>query len=140
MRTMIPSSGGLGSPPSGHHEGCVLVVDDDAEISLLLSMLLKQQGLEVAAALTVRQAKELVQRRMPIAITLDLNLPDESGESFATWLRQHRGVDVPIIVISAATNMLQIARRVNAVAALAKPFEVDELIWALDVALKRVQH
>lgn len=57
----------------------VLVVEDDADLSAVLTTLLAGDGLRVSAAATVASATAHLARELPDVLVLDLELPDGSG-------------------------------------------------------------
>ena len=87
-----------GNPPS---TDCVLVIDDDATARELISDQLKAEGFSVVTAAGglegLRRAKEL----RPIAITLDVMMPDLDGWSVLAALRQDAELaEIPVIMVT----------------------------------------
>jgi CheY-like chemotaxis protein len=65
-------------------------------------------------------------------VLLDLQLPVMDGLAFcAEAERQHVLAGIPIVVTSASRNVLRDAQNLGA-AALAKPFDLDELILTIE--------
>ena len=65
---------------------------------------------------------------MPQLMIVDLMLPTEDGESFLDQFRlRWRQTDVPVIVLSASAKRDTVSQRLNARAALGKPFAADHL-------------
>lgn len=82
----------------------ILVVDDDIAVRSMLSLLLRQNGYEVAAVATPLEAMEHVRRYTPELILMDMNYTaDTSGEEGITLLKQVKIFcpDVPVILITA---------------------------------------
>ena len=80
---------------------CVLVIDDDATARELISDRLKAEGFSVVTAAGglegLRRAKEL----RPIAITLDVMMPDLDGWSVMAALRQDAELaEIPVIMVT----------------------------------------
>jgi CheY-like chemotaxis protein len=80
---------------------CVLVIDDDATARELISDQLKAEGFSVVTAAGglegLRRAKEL----RPIAITLDVMMPDLDGWSVMAALRQDAELaEIPVIMVT----------------------------------------
>jgi DNA-binding response OmpR family regulator len=65
----------------------VLVVDDDADIVELVSLVLMRDGHVVERASTGYQAIELAERCEPDVVLLDIGLPDITGYDVARALR-----------------------------------------------------
>lgn len=106
----------------------VLVVEDDAAIRAVIDAALSDEGLEVDVAATGRAAVAMARRRRPRMVLLDMMLPDTSGVAVAAELREACGPDLPIIVVTADAAPAPKAASVGAVAHLAKPFDVNELV------------
>ena len=105
----------------------VLVVDDDADMRLLLGMYAAEAGFEVAGKVgDGRQAVDAWQdhrdRGEPLdAIVLDQMMPGTTGLEAATEIREH-DTDVVLVLISAAmsTTLAAAARRIGVQHALSK--------------------
>ena len=116
---------------AGTH-GPVLVVEDDAPIRELVATALQSVGFEVLEAADGIAALELVERRRPAAIVLDLALPRMDGATFADELRRRQmRPGIPIVVLSAAPHARRQATAIGAEACLSKPFQVPELVRAV---------
>lgn len=82
----------------------VLVIEDDAATSELMSRLLHKEGYAVAQAPNGRVALEYMERHCPDMILLDLMMPEMDGFQFVAELRKtDRWRDVPIVVVTAKT-------------------------------------
>jgi CheY-like chemotaxis protein len=87
----------------------ILVIEDEADIARLLLMLLQGAGYRVLLAHSLA-AREILEREPVAAITLDLRLPDGNGVEFIQELhRDHNVRDIPILVISAASEQGQLS-------------------------------
>jgi DNA-binding response OmpR family regulator len=106
----------------------VLVVEDDRLLREVIVEALDEDGYLVEAADNGKTALELVRRRPPELVILDLMMPHMDGEQFCSALRQMHGLEtVPIIVVSAARAAQEIGARCGANVALRKPFDLFEL-------------
>ena len=83
-------------------EAKLLVVDDEFNILELLATSLRFAGFEVVTAGNGREAIEKAENEQPDLIVLDVMMPGMDGFELIATLRV-RGVDVPVLVISAAT-------------------------------------
>lgn len=108
----------------------MLVVDDDQDIRELLVSVLKDDGYEAQSARNGREALDLIERWRPDVVVLDLMMPIMDGWTFAE--RMHEKWDIPIVVMSAATDLKQHAGRVGAADVIAKPFEIDSFLPVID--------
>ena len=104
----------------------VLVVDDDASIRDLLSTALEDDGYEVMPAANGQDALSVCERWRPDVIVLDLMMPVMDGWTFAKRLRERH--EIPIVVLSAATDLERHARTVGAAEVVGKPFDLDQLL------------
>lgn len=114
----------------------ILVVEDDREIRSFMQSSLTVEGFEVQTAVSVSEAKALLQHACPDVMLLDLGLPDGDGiELVHEVRRQHR---LPILVVSARHQEAQKIQLLDAGADdyLTKPFSVAELLARIRVALR----
>jgi len=87
-----------GRPPSND---CVLVVDDDATARELIAEQLKAEGFSVVTAAGGLEGLKLAKDLRPIAITLDVMMPDLDGWSVLAALRQDADLaEIPVIIIT----------------------------------------
>jgi CheY-like chemotaxis protein len=101
----------------------LLVVDDDPDQRSGIAEVLETQGYVVATAANGWQAIELAARRSPALILLDLDMPVMSGWDVLRALgRDATLARIPVIVVSGEADLPR------GIAALAKPFRVEELL------------
>ena len=119
--------------------GKVLIVDDELHIRRLLRTTLDRAGYRVAEAATAREALLRLPVERPELVLLDLGLPDRDGLELVPLLRAASDGDVGIIVISAreATDDKVAALDLGADDFVGKPFDTDELLARLRVAMRR---
>ncbi|HEX2171682.1 MAG TPA: response regulator [Dehalococcoidia bacterium] len=115
----------------------ILVVDDDLQIRLLLSDFLETEEYRVATAPNGAAALDLVEQECPDLILLDMNMPILDGWEFVRRMGQ-RGLDLPIVVMTAARDAQHVAAEVGAAGWLHKPFDLDTLIGYIGVLTARV--
>jgi two-component system OmpR family response regulator len=116
----------------------VLVVDDEPNITDLLSMALRYEGFEVGIAHTGRQALKAVTELRPALIVLDIMLPDVDGFEVTRRLNE-RGDRVPILFLTArdATEDKVRGLTLGGDDYLTKPFSLEELIARVRAVLRR---
>lgn len=114
----------------------ILVVDDEAAIRRLLRNTLLRAGHEVVEAGTAGDALRLAAAERPDAILLDLGLPDRDGLGIIPLLRKQG--DAVILVVSAreAVEEKVTALDLGAEDYVTKPFDTEELLARLRVALR----
>jgi len=107
----------------------VLVVEDDEAVSSLLIALLEERGYAAVAAMDGRSAIELARKLAPHLITLDLALPGTDGHEVLENLKANPETrDIPVVVISAFTQILPAGDRKKLAYLLGKPFDVAEVL------------
>lgn len=115
----------------------VLIVDDEPEISELLSLYLTKEGYEVATALDGRQALESIGKDKADLVILDVLLPGLDGIEVCTELR--KVTDVPIIFLSCRGD--DIDKVMGLVAGgddyITKPFSPREIVARVKAHLRR---
>src|SRR4051812_25622788 len=118
-------------------KGKVLVVDDDASMTELLSERLKRRQFEVTAAQGAAEARIAFDAAHPDVVVTDLNMPGQSGIQFCEWVVTNR-TDTPVILITAfgSLDTAVAAIRAGAYDFITKPFEIDVLSIALERAIK----
>ena len=115
--------------------GNVLIVEDDADTREMLATLLSMEGFHAVAAEDGLEALHLlrtVRHRapdIPCLVLLDLKMPRLSGNEFRrAQLGDPIVANVPVAVISGATNAQQRAEDLGAVATVTKPIDFDVLL------------
>jgi two-component system, OmpR family, alkaline phosphatase synthesis response regulator PhoP len=117
----------------------VVIVEDDLDISRLLTLELQESGFRVSAFATGVRGLAAIREERPDLIILDLGLPDISGAEIARRVR--RTDPTPIIILTAADDVATKVEMLNAGADdyLAKPFHVEELRARIGVQLRKQQ-
>lgn len=113
----------------------VLIVEDDPQTREMLAALLSAAGFQVVGAEDGLEALHLlrtVKHRTPQApclVLLDLSMPRLGGSEFRrAQLGDPIVSDVPVAVMSGATDVEQRALALGAVATVAKPIDVSALL------------
>lgn len=115
----------------------ILVVEDDADINLLLKHLLEGAGYAVTSAFSGSEARLVLAQEPFDLILLDLMLPGMDGEQLISAVRGDRAT--PIIVISAkpGTAARVTALRLGADDFVPKPFDSEEILARVGAQLRR---
>ena len=116
----------------------ILVVEDDAEISRLVSRYLRTNDCHVSVAADGRHLDRLLDDSRVDLIVLDLMLPGEDGLSLCRRLRAYSAV--PVIMLTAKGDELDriIGLEMGADDYLTKPFNPRELLARIRAVLRRV--
>jgi len=114
----------------------VLIVDDELHIRRLIHAALARADYAVVEAENAREALDRLRDERPDIILLDLGLPDRDGLELVPLFK--RQSDATLIVVSArdATDQKVAALDLGADDYLTKPFDTDELLARVRVALR----
>lgn len=83
----------------------ILLVDDDQELSLLASTVLRQGGHKTLMAVDASQVLPSAQREKPDLILLDVNMPGGNGTQLLVRLKRSTLTSgIPVIVVSGAQD------------------------------------
>ena len=115
----------------------ILVVDDDADLALMLRHALVLEGYDAAVAHDAASAVETFRSVAPQLVVLDLILPDGTGADVITQIRKHS--DVPILMLSAVHQEQAVVGALDAGADdyITKPFSPAQLMARIRAALRR---
>jgi CheY-like chemotaxis protein len=108
----------------------VLVVDDDAAIRDAVRDVLEGEGILVETATDGADALQKVSRHQPKLVLLDMRMPVMDGWGFASALRE-LGMELPVVVMTAAADAKRWAAEIGAVGVVPKPFGIAELVSAV---------
>ncbi len=116
----------------------VLVVDDEATLTELLSMALRYEGWEVRTAADGQSAVRTAHDFRPDAVVLDIMLPDMDGLSVLRRLHAERPT-VPVLFLTARDA---VEDRVAGLTAggddyVTKPFSLEEVVARLRALMRR---
>ena len=78
----------------------MLVVDDDRDTVISLTLLLRDEGYEVESASSAEQLWRSIRDFEPQAILLDIGLPDRNGYEIARDLRRRFGSRIALIAVT----------------------------------------
>jgi len=118
----------------------ILVVDDEAAIRRLLRGTLTRAGYAVVEAEDARDALRQAASEHPDAVLLDLGLPDRDGLSIIQLLRARDAAVVLVVSARDAVDEKVTALDLGADDFVGKPFDTDELLARLRVALRHRDH
>jgi DNA-binding response OmpR family regulator len=115
----------------------ILIVDDDAEIRLLLTELLSRAGFQVDEAVDGKSALRKLFETPPALVILDVTMPEMDG--YQTLERIRDLSDVPVIMLTARTQELERVRGLSSGADdyVPKPFGRQELLARVQALLRR---
>lgn len=114
----------------------ILIIEDDAKIRRILQLELKHEGYDVVVAEDGENGIEKFKRDYFDLILLDLMMPKISGEEVCKNIREQS--QIPIIILTAKDQILSKVSLLDMGADdyLTKPFEIEELLARIRVALR----
>ena len=115
----------------------LLLIDDDTELSALVSEFLGREGFQVECAATGRAGLERAGTGGHAAVLLDIMLPDLDGFEVLRALRHV--TDVPVIMLTARGDEVDriVGLELGADDYLPKPFHPRELVARIKAILRR---
>ena len=128
--------------------GTILLVDDEAKIRNALAQALREDGHEVVAAGSPREAQRLLVRGPFDLLLIDNLMPELTGldlirELVGTTVEGERP-QILLMTAHATVESAIEAMKLGALDYLQKPFDIDELLVVVDRALDhqrlRTQH
>ena len=118
----------------------VVIAEDEAIVRLDLKEILEEEGYQVVGE-TGRgdEAVELVRAHQPELVILDIKMPGLDGLSAAREINSERLAAVLILTAFSQRDLIEKAREAGALAYLVKPFQRNELLPAIEMALGRFE-
>ena len=119
----------------------ILCIEDDSEMSQLMSMILTRLGHEVGLALNGTSGLQMVSSFQPELILLDLMMPDLDGwEVYRQLKAQDETRAIPVIVVTARAQQAErtMARQLAQVEDyITKPFTPPQLVASVERILEK---
>lgn len=115
----------------------ILIIDDDSDLSLIISDMLESYGFNVTGAENSDEAFRMLESSTFDLILLDINLPDATGFGICKELR--RVSTVPVIFASARTSETDriTGFDIGGDDYLPKPYSMKELLSRVNALLRR---
>ncbi|MDX8404754.1 MAG: PAS domain S-box protein [Mariprofundus sp.] len=117
----------------------ILIIEDDPDISKLISMFVEREGYAFHQASSFVEAKGLLQTHHYSAVTLDLKLPDGNGIALMPAIRASDPErDTPVVVISAYIKKQMVESKHHAATVLDwidKPIDEKRLLKTIHTAM-----
>ena len=115
----------------------ILIVDDDNDLSFIISEMLESYGYMVTTAESGEEAFDLLTRHSYHLILLDINLPDTTGLELCRELRKVS--QVPVIFASARTSETDriTGFDIGGDDYLPKPYSMKELLSRVNALIRR---
>ena len=119
------------------HNRKILIIDDDADLSMIISDMLESKGFDVKCAESSEAAFDVLSQSNFDLILLDINLPDSSGFEICKQLRDVS--NVPVIFASARTSETDriTGFDIGGDDYLPKPYSMKELLSRINALMRR---
>lgn len=116
----------------------VVVAEDEALIRLDLVEMLTEAGYNVVGQAGDGEAAiELAEKEKPDLVVMDVKMPKLDGISAAERIAKQRIAPVVILTAFAQRDLVERARDAGAMAYLTKPFTIEDLMPAIELAVSR---
>ncbi|ANW65280.1 transcriptional regulator [Mycobacterium sp. djl-10] len=116
----------------------VLIAEDEALIRLDLAEMLREEGYEVVGeAGDGQEAVELAEQLNPDLVIMDVKMPRRDGIDAAAEIAAKRIAPIVILTAFSQRDLVEKARDAGAMAYLVKPFSINDLIPAIELAVSR---
>ena len=118
--------------------GNILIVDDDSDVQEVLKDRLESLGYRAVAAVTGRQALELLEKENPQMVFLDIELPDMNGLEALKAIRKKQN-DVAVVIITAYGSIERAvqAMKDGAYDFISKPLKPGYVALVVERAMER---
>lgn len=104
------------------------MLDDDKHVLEVCTIILETIGYRVEVSETSHDILEKVEEVQPDLILMDNWIPKIGGMEATRLLKSHPTFrDIPVIYLSANTDIQQLAKQAGADNYLAKPFDLEDL-------------
>jgi two-component system response regulator MtrA len=125
------------SGPSGR--GRVLVVDDDAALAEMLTIVLRNEGFDSRVCLSGDRALAEFRDYRPDVVLLDLMLPGKDGIDVCKEIRAESGT--PIVMLTARSDTVDVVVGLESGADdyVVKPFKPKELVARIRARVRRFE-
>jgi len=103
----------------------VLVIEDEPIIAEMICIILEIEGLKVISLANMGAARQKLHNNEIGLVLLDLNLKGESGHTMCEYIKGQGDLkDIPVILVSASSDLEKIKEECGADDHIAKPFEL----------------
>jgi CheY-like chemotaxis protein len=107
----------------------IMVVDDDPDIIEVTTAFLVKRGFEVVAANHGREALQILHKKLPSLILVDVLMPEMDGFTFYKELKKDvAACNIPVLVVTGRKKMAEAFEVVGVDGFITKPFTPQQLI------------
>ena len=120
----------------------ILIIDDNAEIRLILQEILSDSGYKTRLAANYNQALKEIDKKLPDVAVIDVKLDksDNDGIELLNHIKT-KNKDIPVIIISGHANIEMAIKslRSGAFEFIQKPFDRDRLVNFINRAVENIK-
>lgn len=113
----------------------VLVLEDDKSISLVMKMVLENEGFDVRQADNCSDAIQIVKKTHIKCVLVDYLLHDGTADEFVHYIQSAHS-SIPILLVTARSQSEALAQSLKIKNLIKKPFDLDTLINAVRSAIR----
>jgi two-component system response regulator MtrA len=117
--------------------GRVLVVDDDAALAEMLTIVLRQEGFDTRMVTRGDEALDAFRDYKPDVVLLDLMLPGKDGIDVCKEIRAESGVPIVMLTAKGDTVDVVVGLESGADDYVVKPFKPKELVARIRARVRR---
>ena len=120
-------------------DGYILLVEDEAQVQSKNKKILERSGYTIRQAFTLAEARKNIKEKPPIAIILDIGLPDGSGLDFLYELRETS--EIPVLILTAMGSNDDIIKgfEIGSDDYLTKPYDLTVFLARVEALLRRTR-
>ena len=118
----------------------ILIVEDDVEMARFILRLLKRNGYDAHAVLTVAAAKAFTAKHKPDLYILDIELPDGDGISLCKELRRNSDALVLFLTGRSESRDKIVGLESGGDYYITKPYDKDEFLAVVHSLTRRFEH
>ena len=120
----------------------ILIIDDNAEIRLILQEILSDSGYKTRLAANYNQALKEIDKKLPDVAVIDVKLDksDNDGIELLNHIKT-KNRDIPVIIISGHANIEMAIKSLKSGAFefIQKPFDRDRLVNFINRAVENIK-
>jgi PAS domain S-box-containing protein len=110
----------------------ILAIDDDPDVIYLLEESLSEAGYQVVGAMSGDEGLQLAQKLQPLAITLDVLMPNKDGWQVLYELKAHAATKKIPVVMLTVVDKKALGFRLGAADYLVKPLDGEAVLASLE--------
>jgi len=114
------------------HKSKILIVEDDIDILSVMTMSLKDEGYEVEGTLNGDETITRTEKFKPNLVIMDVFLSGTNGKEICKKLKTGKKTkNIPVILISASTQIRSTVKECGADGFINKPFDNADLLYGV---------